>query len=288
MTSEMGIIEAGSFNTASFNVTVDPSASLGSVVEFLFVISAGDYTVEVPMSLSVGLILEDWETAGFGNFQWSFDGDADWFITETVPYEGVYCVQSGNINDNQSSEMLLSVDVLTDGEISFFKRVSSEAGYDFLDFYIDNVKLGSWAGTEPWSEEVYPMTAGTHLVRWSYSKDVYVSSGSDCAWLDMIIFPPITLPVGMEQFTRNINEVQAYPNPFNDHFYLSFSLNETSRVNLTLFNAVGQQISSTSLGTYMSGSYVNKVSGEGMKKGVYYYQMEVNGILHTGKLIKTD
>jgi hypothetical protein len=287
-TYELGIIEAGAFNLASFNITVSESASLGSVVEFILTIAAGDYSIEVPVALSVGLILEDWETAGFGNFQWSFEGDADWFLSETNPYEGAYCVESGNIGDNQSSELLLAIDVLSDGEISFFKKVSSEDGYDFLDFYIDNVKLGSWAGTVPWGEEVYTVTAGTHLLRWTYSKDVYVSSGSDCAWLDMIVFPPISLPVGIDRIVRNNGEVEVFPNPFNSHFYLSYAIDKTSTVNLSIFNAVGQQIDFIDLGTVQAGSYVFNYQGAGLDKGIYYYRLNIDGNPYSGKLIRTE
>ena len=41
-----------------------------------------------------------------------------------------------------------------------------------------------------WGQVSYPVTAGIHTFKWTYYKDGSVSSGSDCAWVDYIIFPP--------------------------------------------------------------------------------------------------
>ena len=35
----------------------------------------------------------------------------------------------------------------------------------------------------------YPVLAGPHTYTWTYKKDYLWSGGSDCAWLDHIIFP---------------------------------------------------------------------------------------------------
>ena len=57
------------------------------------------------------------------------------------------------------------------------------------------------------------MTAGTHTFKWSYKKDSSVSSGSDCAWIDDIQFPPTNVvlalaPVTDFEATVNGNTVQ--------------------------------------------------------------------------------
>jgi hypothetical protein len=45
-----------------------------------------------------------------------------------------------------------------------------------------------------WSEQTYEIEAGNHTFSWSYEKDYSVSSGSDCGWVDYIIFPPVVVP----------------------------------------------------------------------------------------------
>ena len=45
------------------------------------------------------------------------------------------------------------------------------------------------------------MTAGTHTFRWTYKKDVSMSSGSDCAWVDDIEFPPTSVTLALDPIT---------------------------------------------------------------------------------------
>ncbi len=68
--------------------------------------------------------------------------------------------------------------------------VSSEPNYDYLRFYIDSDMQDEWSGSVSWTAASYPVTAGTHTFKWEYSKDISVSTGSDLAGVDYIIFPP--------------------------------------------------------------------------------------------------
>ena len=87
--------------------------------------------------------------------------------------------------------MYITIDVPVNDQISFYRKVSSEETYDFLKFYIDGTMLEQWSGEVPWSEVSYPVTAGTHTFKWEYSKDISVSSGSDCGFVDYVVFPSI-------------------------------------------------------------------------------------------------
>jgi hypothetical protein len=90
--------------------------------------------------------------------------------------------------------MSLELEVLSPGEISFWYKVSSESGYDYLRFRIDGAEIASWAGTVGWTQAVYPVTAGVHTFTWAYTKDGSVNTGSDCGWIDMIVFPAVGAP----------------------------------------------------------------------------------------------
>jgi len=158
-------------------------------------------TAQTKLNISLNKILpqaktesiEDFETGNFSQFDWQTGGTQPWLITDVTPYEGSYCARSGDINDNQESWISLTYDVYSPEDISFWYRVSSEANYDFLTFYIDNAVIGSWAGIVPWTQATYPVTAGTHTFKWRFNKDVSVSSGEDAAFIDYIVFPPMEL-----------------------------------------------------------------------------------------------
>jgi hypothetical protein len=128
---------------------------------------------------------ENFETGDFSLYNWLNAGNAYWNIVSDIVYEGTYAAKSGAITHNQQSTMQVEIDV--NGEyISFFRKVSSEPGYDYLRFYIDGAEQNKWSGELDWSKESFPVTHGPHTFKWSYTKDSSVSTGSDCAWLDQI------------------------------------------------------------------------------------------------------
>ena len=72
------------------------------------------------------------------------------------------------------------------GSISFWWKVSSENGYDYLTFYIDNVEQAKISGSVSWQNELFNLGTGVHTVAWIYEKDVSVSRGSDAGWVDQV------------------------------------------------------------------------------------------------------
>jgi len=147
-------------------------------------VNSGGYNSAFPYYPSIGLIMEDFETGDFSLFNWQM-GTFGWVIDSVNAYEGDYCAKSATITHNQTASLSVTMDVATDGEISFYKRVSSESNYDYLRFYINNQEQDEWAGTIAWSQETYPVSAGTNVeFKWTYQKDSSVSTGSDCGWID--------------------------------------------------------------------------------------------------------
>ncbi len=184
-----GTINTGETKDATFTIVVDGSAPLGTSVDLNFEMASGEYSVQNTFYLTIGMVNEDFETGDFSKFDWQQSGNQPWIVTNVDPYEGDYSAKSGAISDNQSSSMFVTMNVLSDDQISFYKKVSSESDYDYLEFYIDGVQMDEWSGEEAWSQVSYAVTAGNHTFKWTYSKDVSVLNGSDCAWIDYIVFP---------------------------------------------------------------------------------------------------
>ncbi len=163
---------------------------------------SGYYSAQSDYFAKIGLIVEDWETGGFGAYDWQNGGHADWEITSSSPYEGTYCAKSGEIDDDQFSILMLSYEAMFDDSISFYVKTSTEANYDYLKFYIDSDVVGQWAGNVSWQRVSFPLSAGNHNFKWYYDKDSYVSSGDDCVWIDFIELPtPLvtTASAGMDE-----------------------------------------------------------------------------------------
>jgi len=181
----------GNSDQAIFNITVDTGVQSGTIVDLLYHVGTTYYYSQKVFTPKVGMVLEDWETGDFSRFPWADAGNAPWIITNVGPAEGQYCAKSGNITHNQSSELYINVDVIANDSISFLRKVSSEATYDFLEFYIDNTMMDHWSGVVDWGRVSFPVNAGNHTFKWIYTKDYYASAGSDCAWIDYIVFPPL-------------------------------------------------------------------------------------------------
>ncbi len=156
----------------------------------LSVTADGGYNDSATFSLIVGQQIEDFETGDFSAFAWQMSGNQPWIINEVVVYEGMYSARSGSITDDQSSTMSVTLEDLQAGEISFYFKVSSESGWDYLRFYIGGDQQEEWSGETDWTAATYSVPAGTHTFRWTYSKDGLVTEGSDCGWVDYIVFPP--------------------------------------------------------------------------------------------------
>jgi hypothetical protein len=70
--------------------------------------------------------------------------------------------------------------------LSFWWKVSSEGSYDFLEFYVDGVRQHRISGSVGWQQMSYEIPSGSHTLEWRYTKDISVSSGSDCGWVDKV------------------------------------------------------------------------------------------------------
>jgi len=208
-TYEIGSIAQGNTVTLPVGLTVQAGVEIGSTYEISYLLTAGHYSVEGTYTLTVGNIIEGFETGDFTMYDWQFSGSANWTIVTDPVHSGLYSAKSGAISDSQQTDLILTTEILADGEVSFYKKVSSESGWDKLFFYIDNVEKNNWSGSEDWSQSTYPVTAGTHTFKWTYKKDGSMSSGQDCAWVDDIQFPPTNVVLALEPVSNLQADVEG-------------------------------------------------------------------------------
>lgn len=187
--SFIGSMALGQTDEALFSITVGEATPIGTLVELEVKVMAGVYLAQNIFLSKIGLMVEDFESGGFTDFAWINGGNQPWVITDVGPFEGEFSAKSGPISHSQSSQLLLQYESNVDDTISFYRKVSSESGFDKLHFYMDATKLGEWTGDIKWGKVSYPVPAGNHMFKWVYLKDANGSNGDDCAWLDYIVFP---------------------------------------------------------------------------------------------------
>ncbi len=184
-------LDPGETSTASVSIQAAGNTPNGHPALFSFDVSCNNYSFSADYTLTINIgsfPFEGFESGDFTAYAWQFSGNSDWTIDTANPYEGSYCAKSGAIGNQQTTELSVTMDV-NDGVISFFRKVSSESSYDFLEFYIDGNMQGQWSGEMNWDQVSYNVSSGTHTFKWVYDKDYTVSGGQDCGWIDNIYFP---------------------------------------------------------------------------------------------------
>ncbi len=151
-------------------------------------------------SFRANTIYEDFEDGEFGRRPWRTDSVKGWFFSSDAS-GGRYSIRSGIIDHSESSELQIRMEVASEGVVTFDRKVSSEARYDFLNFYIDDEKVGSWSGLLNWAPEQFEVKPGNRVFRWVYTKDQSVSKGLDAAFIDDVRFPPGNL---VDDFSNEI------------------------------------------------------------------------------------
>lgn len=202
---DVAVIDAEGSQAATFSVTASDDTPTGSLVEMFLDYTAGNYSASKTISEAVGLILEDFESGDFSQFDWQFNAQPWVIVGADEAYEGEYAAKSAPITSSQSSVMELEYEVVADGELSFFYKVSSEASYDKLKFSVDGNVEGEWSGEVAWAEFATELSVGTHTLKWEYSKDGSVDNGDDCAWIDYIILPAAADNTLSANFTASDN-----------------------------------------------------------------------------------
>lgn len=128
---------------------------------------------------------DDFESGNLRKLAWTTSGNAVWAVQSADASSGTYSARSGSISDGQSSSLLLTTNSVG-GTAGFDYKVSSEAGFDQLSFYLDGSLLQQWSGETDWSTFSFALTSGTHTFEWRYSKDPNGTSGTDAAWIDNV------------------------------------------------------------------------------------------------------
>lgn len=268
-------IEAGETITIDIPFHASSNAQAGWAYETNIYAEAGHYNANISTLLYIGSIREDFETGDFNKFNWAFSG-GNWSIVSDVVHNGTFAAKSAHISNNKSTDMITTVRVQEDNEISFWVRTSSELYCDKLHFYIDNDEMGVWSGlSSEWQKATFLISEGFHLLRWVYAKDAAGAAGEDCAWVDDIQFPPEGIVTAVPSCSVN-DEITMFPNPVTNTLFICGPM---ERYEYILINNMGQQICrGEAQGTHA-------ISIESLYQGLYFVSIINNGTVCTKKIV---
>lgn len=183
-TDANGVYEVSEVSFSNYQIRVSKE---GYAPLYLFQdIDAENYIINFALLPAEAISFEEGE---FGD-DFSMSSNP-WTIDENNSWDDDKSAVSGNIGSDQSSSMTLDIENRSAGIVSFYTKVSSESGYDFLKFSLDGNELDSWSGEENWNQVQFEITEGSHSLKWTYQKDGNTIGGQDRGWVDFIEIPPV-------------------------------------------------------------------------------------------------
>ena len=81
------------------------------------------------------------------------------------------------------------------------------------------------------------------------------------------------------------NLSQNYPNPFNPSTNIKYSIPKEGRVNLTVYNVLGQKIKELINETKPAGTYEIIFNTNSLSSGLYFYRLQAGELLETKKML---
>ncbi|MFH1687738.1 MAG: PKD domain-containing protein [bacterium] len=233
---------------------------------------------------------DDFES-GFGSYT-DGGGDCARYTGGTYAHQGS---AAADIQDNSGTASSFyhtgsyNVSGFVDLEVEFwFRAVSMETNEDFWLQYYDGSTwrtVATWAAGAGFSNntfynKVVQIPAGSY----NYPTNAKLrfmcdaSGNTDDVYIDEIEFRGLNGTAG--QAGRNLlipedfSLTQNYPNPFNPTTEIAFSLPQASKVNLTVYNVLGQQVATLADGEYAAGRHVVTWNALSNASGVYFYRLD--------------
>lgn len=117
---------------------------------------------------------------------------------------GSYSFASTNTGNSSQSDVKIQ-NVQGPTTVSFWYRTSSEANYDFLNFYVDGANVLTKSGSVPWTYFEYSLPSGNHVLKWNYTKDGVTNVGEDKVYIDDVsitsnTYSPSTVTLNAGQY----------------------------------------------------------------------------------------
>jgi Concanavalin A-like lectin/glucanases superfamily len=102
------------------------------------------------------------------NLPWATYGDTSWYVETTNTYDGVAAVESGSVQDNQSTT--LQTTIVGPGTVTFWWQCldySLEGNNYEVDFNTNGVFVDNLTPDAYWTQGTYPIAPGTNVLTWT-------------------------------------------------------------------------------------------------------------------------
>ncbi len=200
------ITKAQLTNSGAYQMAV--SNQYGTVIS-----KSAKLVVSLPLALALDTDERDQPNPGgipYLYLNWTTSPGLPWFGETNVTHDQTDAAQSASIGNLQETVLTTSTnfsfgDAAAGGQVSFWWKVSSEAGFDTLEFRLNGTVLATISGEVNWQQRTFALTTGTNILQWRYSKDASSSFGSDAGWVDQVAFIPTPPVITVQPASKTVN-----------------------------------------------------------------------------------
>jgi hypothetical protein len=267
---QLNYVEPNEVINANVEISINPNAVKGSSIPIHLQYVSSGIVLETTILLKIGAIIEDAESHDFAQFNWDTSHVNSWKIDESIAHSGNASFRSYQIMNAESSELSIQISANSNDSIRFYYKVSSEFQWDVFQFYIDDELMLNKSGEVDWTFASLPITAGNHHLQWIYSKDEFVSSGFDAAWIDDIEFPAGTIATLIRP-DETQQQFKIYPNPAKRIITIEGQVDFLNTI-ISIADLQGRIVYSCSNGCY-SGNKFELELPESLHTGIYFIRI---------------
>lgn len=238
-------------------------------------------------------------TAGLEEDNWNEiflpSGDAKWDRDSTYVFDRNFSLRSGFMQAPELegavvySGVKVEFSVSRKDTVAFAYKISSQYDSDGADFYIDGLWTEfpdkKWSGEVDWRFAQYAVEPGKHSLEWDYFKYEYGWSGLDASWIDILKIPGTVSGIEQTNSVEQSDLAYNFPNPFNPTTVLNFKMRSDSRVFLDIYNVKGESVYNSDLGMLKKGKNSVILNFEKFESGAYFYRINSEEKMITGKLL---
>ena len=214
----------------------------------------------------------------FNTVQWKGD-----YISAGVTDISMHMINLGATN----LEMRLAFDGSSGGRFSSTNAVSLSAGsgWQTVVFPIGPSDLTSVDG----GIDVNATLGNVTELRILHNTSPSWRGASIAATLGVDNITASDIPVGLELTVLNVPQTfqleQNYPNPFNPSTNIQYSVSESGKIKLAIYNHIGEEVALLVNGIVGVGFYEVTFSATNLPSGIYFYRLQANDYTQTKKMI---
>ncbi|MGL5890898.1 MAG: M14 family zinc carboxypeptidase, partial [Bacteroidia bacterium] len=294
----------------SIAYTLNPATPPGTAISYLLSVNNGTFTWHDTITKIYGATTVLLANSGSSITGWNQSGG--WNTTTSQFWSAPSCIADSpngtypsGANTRLTTASALNLSTAVSAHLSFYTRFETEPGYDFAQAQVstdggatwtalcgryttsnNNLENGDplWTGFQTgWVKEEMPLDdylGQPILIRFRLISDFFTEY--DGFFFDDLLVEMIDTAASSINETAAATVSQNMPNPADNYTFINTG-NLTGNGTLEVFNSIGQSVMFVPV---LAGESWLRVNTEALSPGVYFYRLNVDGVVSGTKLMQ--